>query len=417
MLNNEKVTESDLSECIYKQSMQQITGSHVLCIQDTTEINYRSHMGRLKKSDSDIGPVTNNKDGGGYCHPTLMVDAQSKTPLGFSHIKLWNRSWDKLGKRARNYSTLEIESKESYRWIESALESEKRLPAGVTQTIVADRECDIYQALHKIPGSRSHLLIRSSHNRRLETENVHLLEKMRSLPSTHTYELSVKGNHSRKNRTTTLNLRYGKVSVLKPENLKEDYPESISVYCIYVVEDIEKVPVNEKPIEWRLLTTHHIESPEDAMQCIEWYKARWYIEEIFRLVKSDGMDVESAQLESGKSLKKLVLLSLISAWHIMALKLSYDRVDEENLATIIFNDQQMELLGILCPALEGKTEKQKNPYKKRTCVWAAWIIARLGGWTGYQSQAKPGYITFAEGYRDFLSKYEALRIFKNVYRE
>ena len=36
--------------------------------------------------------------------------------------------------------------------------------------------------------------------------------------------------------------------------------------------------------------------------------------------------------------------------------------------------------------MEGKTEKQKNQLPRNQLSWAAWVIARLGGWKGYQSQ-------------------------------
>ncbi len=417
MFNNEKVEIEKISGCLYRHTTGQITCTHVLSIQDTTEVNYTSNMGRIGTDDPDIGPVTHNKDGGFYCHPVFVIDAQNKTPLGFLNIKLWNRSWDKKGKQERNYPALPIEEKESYRWIESAMESEKRLPQGVRQTIIADRESDIYEALHRIPGDRSELLIRSCSNRRLEGKDICLLEKMRSLPAACTYELEVKGNHSRKNRTARIALRFGPVTLCKPKDLKGDYPQTITVNCIHVQEHPSTVPAGEKPIEWRLLTTHGVESIQEAMRCVEWYKCRWYIEEIFRLLKSEGMDIEGAQLESGIALKKLVLFALVGAWHIMALKLAYDRKDENNRATVIFNDLQMEVLALILPSLEGKTTKQKNPYPKDSFVWAAWIVARLGGWTGYKSQAKPGYITFANGYRDLRSKCEVIELVKNVYRE
>jgi hypothetical protein len=52
----------------------------------------------------------------------------------------------------------------------------------------------------------------------------------------------------------------------------------------------------------------------------------------------------------------------------------------------------------LCATLEGKTAKQKNPHQKCSLAWLAWIVARLGGWSGYQRYGPAGPKTMAAGW-------------------
>ena len=70
-------------------------------------------------------------------------------------------------------------------------------------------------------------------------------------------------------------------------------------------------------------------------------------------------------------------------------------------ATVAFGEPEIEVLKHLAPTLEGKTEKQKNPHPAPSLAWAAWIIARLGGWKGYAKERKPGPITMSRGLKAF----------------
>jgi hypothetical protein len=53
-----------------------------------------------------------------------------------------------------------------------------------------------------------------------------------------------------------------------------------------------------------------------------------------------------------------------------------------------FEPDDQPVLEALSSQLEGATTKQKNPHQKGTLAFAAWVIARLGGWTAYYG--KPG---------------------------
>jgi hypothetical protein len=85
-----------------------------------------------------------------------------------------------------------------------------------------------------------------------------------------------------------------------------------------------------------------------------------------------------------------------------------DRV--ELPAAMTFSSQQQEYLTQLEPTLEGQTQKQQNPYPKTSLPWAIWIVARLGGWSGYRSQTPPGMPTLVKGLRRFDSIFEGWQL-------
>src|SRR6202035_648914 len=54
-------------------------------------------------------------------------------------------------------------------------------------------------------------------------------------------------------------------------------------------------------------------------------------------------------------------------------------------ASRVFDPEQTKVLHVLQKKLQGRTKKQQNPHPPHSLAWAAWTIARLGGWTGYDS--------------------------------
>lgn len=154
-----------------------------------------------------------------------------------------------------------------------------------------------------------------------------------------------------------------------------------------------------------ILTTHPVTCSDDAMQIIEWYKQRWYIEQIHRLLKKDGFKIESSQLEQGWAIRKLTLLGMMAVLRILQMMLVYENDNEQPIDEVINTDEQ-QCLSVLNEQLQGQTDKLKNTSKHNTLKWATWIIARLGGWKGYQSQRKPGPIALQKGLAKFYHVFE-----------
>lgn len=209
-----------------------------------------------------------------------------------------------------------------------------------------------------------------------------------------------------------MEIRYGEVEIRRPKNCSDKKaPAHIRLYAIEVRERLESVVGEEKPICWRLLTTHKIENVEQALECVKWYCYRWQIEQFFRTLKKQGLQIETSQVETGDRLMKLACIAMQVAVRTLQLTLAREG-NTERMATDVFEEADIHVLEQIQPGLEGSTAKQKNPYPSKKLAWAAWIIARLGGWKGYASEAKPGPVTMLRGQQRFAAISEGWKLAK-----
>jgi hypothetical protein len=377
----------------------------VLCIQDTSEINYQKHQKFFRTDDEELGPVGNSSNIGFFIHPTMVVDTGGYFPLGLSELHIWNRKIGQKDKYERDYKYQPVEEKESYRWISSGQKSVELLTDTVAHiTFVGDRESDMYEEFTALKSAHTDVLVRCKENRLLYGEEQKLYEHLVAQPLAGTYKINVRTDKrkNRESREALIEVRYCKVKVCRPKNhTDKTLPDYIELTAIEAKESKFTVPSNEKPIHWRLLTTHSVSDIASAITIITWYKTRWLIEELFRLLKQKGIDIESSQLESGKGLKKLAVMALEVALRILQLKQDRDGLCSME-ASIAFTPEEMEFAEkIYHHRLKGKTRKQKNLFKKGSLARMSWIIARLGGWKGYRSTTLPGSITFIRGLEEF----------------
>lgn len=142
---------------------------------------------------------------------------------------------------------------------------------------------------------------------------------------------------------------------------------------------------------------------------VGWYRQRWHIEQFFRTLKQQGLQLEDSQLENAG---RLIKLTAIAACTIMQLVQARDGRSGQD-ARIAFSPPEIGTLHAVLPELEGKTALQKNPHPPETLAWPAWIIAKLGGWDGYPKSKPPGPITFRHGLQYFKSLTHGWRL-RNV---
>lgn len=413
-LQNDNVSEADIINNMSINCVSCVEDKSVLCIQDSSEINLYNHKNRIKK-DQSIG-LTNASVGGlgFFIHPSFIIDADTLMPYGFSDVKIWNRAHELPPKmKPHVHNRIPIEEKESYRWIDSSLETKKRLSKAKEIIIIQDREGDIFEQFCLVPDSKTHLLIRSRFNRMLDNK-IKLFDHLSSQSLQGTYTIELEGDKRRniKKRTAAIEVRFTEITIGKHQYSGKHLPDKINLYAIEAKEVGENI---ENPILWRLLTTKKVEDLQTALLCIEWYTYRWTIEEVFRILKKEGFNIEASELSQGKAVRKLCLLMLETIIKLFIMQIAYAS-EEEIEPTSCFSDQEIECLELQIIQLEGKTEKLKNPYKSSDLKRYIWAIARLGGWKGYLSERKPGITTFWIGLQKFNSVMQGWRLFTDVSR-
>jgi hypothetical protein len=386
-LANPKVTVERLiagwSECTAAAAR----GRHVLAIQDTSELNFRTTPARRR----GLGEIGKGVGRGVLLHAMLALDAESKTCFGLVTGQIWTRQ----GRIATPAKARPVEEKESRRWLETAEGAKGVLSAAARVTVIADRESDIYAEWARLPAPNFDLITRVMHDRAL-SDGGGLYAASTDWPEAGRRSIALPARGpQRPARRATLALRFGTVSVRRPQGaLERDLPPSVTLTLIEVVE--VDAPPGTEPLHWRLLTTHRVTDAEQAWQIVDWYTQRWVIEQLFRTLKTQGLKIEDSQLDRADSLIKLAALATHAAAVILQLVQARDGRSVRPVGDA-FNPAHVAVLEALNTKLQGRTTLQQNPHPPRSLAWATWIIGRLGGWDGYPSSKPPGPITLKHG--------------------
>ncbi len=411
-LQNERVSEDDIVCNLSANCQAACKDKYVVCIQDTTEINLSSHSNRIRKDDYIGTTNAKNERGLGFLlHPSLVLDAAEGIPYGYADIKVWNRPLKFSSKHERRYNSLPIEQKESYRWIEVSNNTKSALDGVVKgMVIVQDREGDIYEQFAVVPDEQTDLLIRARTNRTL-ADKTKLFSCLSAQQAKGIYELAVDSKPNRKKRTAKIEIRYKAIEIKKTDSASKDTAPFIR---LFLIEAKEVGYEGADKICWRLLTTIAIEDVQTAKGCIEWYSWRWTVEEVFKILKKEGYDIESSELEYASSVRKMCLMIMETIIKLFLMRLAYAEPEVDLDAGACFTEEEQEFMEHQILHMEGRTEKQKNPYKTKDLKRYVWVIARLGGWKGYESKRHPGITTLWTGLKYFTAALQGWEIKRNV---
>jgi len=372
-LENPRVTRHEMLTNEGRRTGACAAGRHVLAIEDTTELHFPTHAA----SKRGFGKAGNGEDIGLFLHPVMAVDAQTGGIVGLVDCAVINRAQGKVSDRKKRPA----EGKESRRWLEGARAAADALADAARITLVADREGDIYDLFARRPASVD-LLCRSAQNRVVMQGGL-LSERCARLPEQDRATLDVPPRGPRPARRALVALRFGRVTLTRPSTGSKELAPSVALWGVDVTE-IDP-PAGAEPVHWRLLTTHAVATTADARQILAWYRRRWCIEQVFRSMKSHTLRVEDSQMLDARGFTKLAMVALIAAVRAMQLVLARDGGTAQAITDAV-DAADMPALEQLNISLEGRTTKLKNPHGKTTLAWLVWIVARLGGWSGYTSK-------------------------------
>jgi hypothetical protein len=387
-LRNPRVSPPEMVATARARTAKRVRGRHILAIQDTTTL----------------------RDDGRQCslnlHAMIAVDAADGAPLGLVEAVFL----DRVGGKKRLSAKRPFAEKESRRWLD-ATRTAAGLVDAASVTVVADQEGDLYEEFACRPAE-TELLIRAHHDRVLEDGGT-LYDCMKEVPELGRETIDLPANPGRPARSVVLALRARTVTLKRPKrNHAAEAARLPNTVTLTLVEAREVDPPDGvTPVHWRLLTTHPVATFAQARQITGFYRQRWTIEQLFRIMKTKGFNIEAVRIADGGPFENLTTATLIAAIQVLQLVRERDGAARRPIEDAL-EPEDRPALEAVCQTLEGRTARQKNPHTKGSLAYASWVCARLGGWTGYYG--KPGPIVMMQGLQSLKAMLEGWRLHANV---
>lgn len=369
-------------------------------LQDTSELSFNT-----LRATEGLGPLSGKHSLGLIMHSALVVDPAG-VPQGILHQEIWAREGEVGKKHSRRKRR--IEEKESQKWLTTVRKCEERLPKSMKAWIIGDSESDIYELMAMPRREGIELLIRATHNRRVQAAEglTYVWDAAKAAPVTGTKTVDLQRTRKRQARTAELEVRLcPDVQILRPKHkAKNTAVEAVSV-SVVLVREVGEVPPGEEPVEWLLVSTKPLPDHQAALSAIEAYVERWKVERYHYTLKS-GCQVEKLQLEHADRLERAVALYSIVAWRLLLITY-LARTSPELPCTVALDEEESEVLHRM--ANPGK----RLPAKPASMREAVRQIARLGGFLGRKGDGDPGVKVLWRGLRrlaDFVLAYRALQV-------
>lgn len=387
-LDNGRVGGGALIEAHRHETRYRVAAHEVvLAVQDTTSLDFTSHP-----QTAGLGILSDPHHRGLFLHTTLLVSPR-RVPLGVLHQQTWTRLPEEAGKRHRRKAR-PLRQKESHKWVAGLKETARfaRSVPGSRVVMVGDREADLYDLFRRADRFGQPLLIRAAWDRCVDHPQKHLFECVRAQPPAGTFTVTLPRQPGRPPREAVLAVRFTPVRLRPPKHRKGTFWPTLPAWAVLARE--EAPPEGARPVEWLLLTTVPVGSPEEARERVEWYSCRWVIEEYHKVLKS-GCRTEDRQLRRVERLERCLALDGIVAWRLLFLT-HEGRTRPQDPCTRVLSPREWPVLHAVTHP--GTPLPPAPPTLREALRW----MAQLGGFLGREGDGEPGPMTLWRGYRRFL---------------
>lgn len=400
---NESVSAKQLLKPHQQATFERIQGQRVVRIaHDTVALSYG---GTKREGLGLMGPGGS----GFYAQVAFAVgDGEERAPLGvvgletrvYPTLKEKKERHEKLCRKfvrekLKTFPSPVVVWKGVDKWTTLPLRVRNSLK-GVRAIHVMDQEADNFEVLQKLSENKIHFVVRGSAERRVwaaaDEGSLRVDDKLaeseivlRRRVRLGTRPKPTESHPFREERDANLSVRATRLSLA---------PSGGGRLTLNVVEVFEpRPPRGEEPITWVLFTSEPIDSPEQIAAVVDHYRARWRIEEYFKVLKT-GCSIEKRQLTSFKALQRTLVLFMPIAWHMFAIR-TLARQDNTLPATKVMTPSALVVLRALAVDLGRQLQENPSAYE------ALLAIAALGG--HLKRNGDPGWITLARGYEKLRS--------------
>lgn len=272
---------------------------------------------------------------------------------------------------------------------------------GPRQVHLMDRGADSFGVWGFLYENNQDFVIRLQHDRKL-SEETKLFEQLKAMQQEtaiveRIVPIARRGKESgstlrkihppRDSRTAHLEIRACAVVVPRPRYADDSDPSTLDVNIVEVVE--RNAPEGCTPVNWKLVTSLPIATPEQVDHIVDAYRARWTVEEYFKALKT-GCKVQERQLDSYEALAMMLALMAPVAWRLLQLR-SLARSQPNAPASDVLTPTQLQVL-----QRKARDPMPPNP----TVADALFAVARLGGFLKHNKV--PGWQVIARGFHDLL---------------